>query len=231
MKRNVSIFRQCRGFSLVELLVSMAVFLIVIAIAGDTFNNIISLVSKYSKSEESNIEGIVGLEIIRHDLEQMGFGLPWQFSSGSTVSYAESVTANALTNDFDKTSRDISSENMVPRPFVALDNSAAFSSEFFGVKATTVGISKTSQQWTYIPFHNFSTATVRESRPVAWPSNNLKSDDNNMVIAVRSNFNDSNDDHVLADNSGSYSLYIILLAGSIMRFCHKMIRKLILSTE
>lgn len=181
----------------------MAVFLVVIAIAGDTFNNIVSLVSKYSKSEETNIEGIVGLEIIRHDLEQMGFGLPWKFLSGSAINYAESVDADASTNDHDKTGRLDSNENKIPRALVALNNSSSFASDMLGVKATTVGRSIVSQRYTYIPFHNVSTSTGRISRPVVWPAGNLQ--DNNKVIAIRSNFNNSDDDHILLDKSGDFA--------------------------
>ena len=49
------------------------------------FNTIITNSSKSSKIEESNIEGMIGLEMMRHDLEQMGFGLPWGFEGSSDV--------------------------------------------------------------------------------------------------------------------------------------------------
>jgi prepilin-type N-terminal cleavage/methylation domain-containing protein len=183
------------GYSLVELLVVMAVFLIVLIIASQTFNTIITYSSKYTKSEESNIEGIIGLEIVRHDLEQMGFGLFWDYLPTSSINYNESTDADSSTNDAPH----------APRAFVGLDNFANYSSDFFGVKATTVGSSKASQRWSYISFHNFSTSPVWDSRPINWPSNNLVSGTNgDVVIAVRHNFNDSSDDHLLLDNSGAF---------------------------
>lgn len=173
----------------------MAVFLTVMAIAGVTFNNIISIASKYSRSEESNIEGVVGLEIMRHDIEQMGFGLPWTLLAGSTITYSEAEDTDG------KKLNDASSS--MPRAFVGLNDSAKFTSDLIGIKATTVGRSKVSQRWTYINYHNYSTASGPVSRPIVWPSGNLQKD--NKVIAVRSNFNEEDDDHVLMNDGGTFS--------------------------
>ena len=67
--------RNCKGFTLIELIVVMAVFVVVIAISGDAFKTVLQQASKLFRSEESNIEGIVGLEVFRHDLQQAGYGL------------------------------------------------------------------------------------------------------------------------------------------------------------
>lgn len=150
----------------------MAVFITVLMIAASAFNTIVTNSSKFSKFEESNIEGMIGLEMMRHDLEQMGFGLPWGFSGSLT--YAESTQSNSIMND---------APNGVPRPFVGYNN---LSSAVIGVKASTVGTNKASQRWTYIPFENYS-ATPRESRPVNLGSNTPKPGD--KVIALLTSFN------------------------------------------
>lgn len=194
VKRFSEVRNNTAGFTLIELIVTMAIFLVVIVIASQTFNTMLSNSSRISKSEESNIEGIIGLEVLRHDLEQMGFGLPWQFKSGSSITYNESADAKGL---------ELNDASGVPRAFVGLDGFADYGSDFFTVKASVVGVSRASQRWNYIPYHNFSTATTRESRPVDWPSLNLQTDD--KVIAVRSNFNDATDDHLLIENTtGDY---------------------------
>lgn len=190
-----------KGFSLVELIVTMAVFITVMMIAAQSFNNIVSMSSRVSKSEESNIEGMIGLEVLRHDLEQMGFGLPWGFcrpASGTTdgscvysdIVYAEAADATGATlND---------APGGVPRALAAVNTPAGFLSDFIAVKGTTVGRSKASQRWTYIPFNNFSTSSGLESRPVSWQSNNLKAGSNaDRVTLIRSNFNVESDDHLL----------------------------------
>jgi hypothetical protein len=75
------------------------------------------------------------------------------------------------------------------------------------LKGTTLGSSKSSQRWAYIPYHNYSTSGGRESRPVSYSANNLETGD--KVIIINSNVNDAtNKDHRLivapADNTSFY---------------------------
>ena len=170
----------------------MALFLTVSMIAAQAFKNVTTLSAKYSKSEESTIEGIVGLELLRHDLEQMGFGLLWGYLPGASITYSESADADAATND---------APGNVPRACVVLNNSGAFSSDIIGVKGTTLGSTKASQRWTYVPFHNISSSPSWTSRPLRWPSGNLAPGD--RVIVIRHNFNDPTDDHLLLDTTGT----------------------------
>ena len=196
-----------KGFTLIELIITMSVFLVVIIIAAQTFNTVVTQYSKISKSEESNIEGVIGLEVMRHDIEQMGFGLPWGLISGHTVTYSEADSANwsADTSNYSKMN-DNTTSPPVPRAFVGFDsfanNGANLFGDFIGVKGSTVGRSKAAQLWNYIPYQNYSTASGRESRPVAWPSNNLAAGD--KVIAIRTNFNNPDDDHLLVDSAGTF---------------------------
>lgn len=199
------------GFTLLEVIITMALFIGVMVIASTAFEKIVTQSSKYSKMEESNIEGIIGLEVMRHDLGQMGFGLPWGFSKGypaasgstppstiidSTISYSESVdTLGLLLND---------APGGVPRALASFAAIGAFSSDYIGLKGTSLGSSKTSQRWAYIPYHNYSTSDGRESHPVSYSANNLQSGD--KVIMVNSNVNDTiNKDHrlIVAPNSNT----------------------------
>jgi prepilin-type N-terminal cleavage/methylation domain-containing protein len=197
-----------KGFTLIELIITMAVFLVVIIIAAQTFNTVVTESAKLSKSEESNIEGVIGLEVMRHDLEQTGFGLFWGLLPGSSVPYNEADTTNwsADTTNYAKMN-DNAASPPVPRAFVGFDAFADDGSnllgDFIGVKGSTVGRNKAAQLWNYIPYQNYSTASGRESRPVAWPTNNLAAGD--KVIAIRSNFNNPDDDHLLVDSAGTFT--------------------------
>ena len=208
MHRTHKFKLSCTGFTLIEVLISMSVFIIVLVIAGNAFNTIVSQSTRLSKMEESNIEGIVGLEIMRHDLEQMGFGLPWGWGKpdppavGSTVpntllidavdiDYKEAVDLKGLKlND---------SPSSVPRAFAAQALLGAFSSAHIAVKGSALGSSKVSQRWTRIPFHNM-TASV----PVPSPVSPLKGD---KVIMVTNNFNNANLDHRLIVDPADKSIF------------------------
>lgn len=202
------------GFTLVELVITMTIFIIVLIIASDAFNKIVTQSSKLSRMEESNIEGVIGLEIMRHDLEQAGFGLPWGWgqpdplSSGSivpssllvdntiTLSYSEAADTKGLTlND---------SPNGVPRAVAASAVLGQFSSAHIAIKGSTLGGSKASQRWTNIPYHNYS-ANPRESRPVSGAGTPAVDD---RVIMITANFNDANLDHRLIVDSSSNTFYV-----------------------
>lgn len=65
------------GFTLIELLITMVIFVMVIASASSVFTSLLSQFKQQGKIAETNIEGMVGLEIMRQDIEQAGYGLPW----------------------------------------------------------------------------------------------------------------------------------------------------------
>jgi hypothetical protein len=90
----------------------------------------------------------------------------------------------------------------VPRAFASFAGFGAFNSDYIGVKASSVGGSRAAQRWTYIPFHNLSTSSGRESRPVSFAANNPTVGD--RVIMINSNFNDpDNKDRRLIVDPGS----------------------------
>lgn len=166
-----------RGFTLVELIVVMAVFTVVITIAASSFNTILRHSSSLAKSEESNIEGVIGLEIFRHDLEQTGFGLPWSFPATSPT-YSEATESPANKHN--------ESTNSIPRAIVAANDLAVdvlAGTDYLVLKATTLGRSSASQRWSYV---NYS-STGRP--PKKWQSGNLATDD--RVIVLKRSFTDS----------------------------------------
>src|SRR5664280_1739013 len=89
------------GFTLIEMIVVMAIFIVVIIITSSAFNTVLSQTKKVSKSEESNIEGVIGLEMFRHDLAQAGFGLFTDIDATALPVYDEAAagTQAAKYND------------------------------------------------------------------------------------------------------------------------------------
>lgn len=156
------------GFSLVELLIVMALFVIVLAISADTFTIILRQSSQQAKTAETQIEGIVGLEMLRTDIEHAGYGLPWAFQSG--INYSEAAAepcAGFTTNDAPAT---------VPRAILNCNNTGFNGSDYLVIKSTIAGMNSASQLWSYM-----ETDTTRHVWPSA--SDNLAGTD--MVIAIR----------------------------------------------
>jgi len=173
-----------KGFTLIEMVIVTAVFVIVLMITASAFKTILGQSTKLFRSEESNIEGVIGLEMVRHDLQQAGLGL---FTEPSPVNYTgEALNAPARTyNDF-------SAGTEPPRPIVTGNNVAAAATDpdgsgnytllantdYLVIKATTVGTSKTAQKWTYLAI------SPPNVTPNSWPSTaeNLGSGDNVVLL-------------------------------------------------
>jgi prepilin-type N-terminal cleavage/methylation domain-containing protein len=179
-----------KGFTLVELIVVMAVFIVILVMAGNAFNSILTQNVKVSSSEESNIEGIIGLEMFRHDLEQAGFGLPSGPSPMPTYSEAADAPASGCNE----------SANAVPRAVVAQDSlttGVLANTDYLAIKGTTLGQSPASQRWTYVD----STGV-----PNQWASDNLTPGD--RVIVLQRSFTETGVTNQLLtdDSSGSYEV-------------------------
>jgi prepilin-type N-terminal cleavage/methylation domain-containing protein len=80
-----------RGFTLIELIVVMGIFTGIMLITSYAFERIMKTSSQQLRSAETETEGIVGLEILRADLEHAGYGLPWSFSSPPAAAFAEAA--------------------------------------------------------------------------------------------------------------------------------------------
>src|SRR5690242_6337839 len=77
------------GHTLVELVVTMLIFSVVTALITVSFNRIVGSSSQLTKAAETDIAGMIGLELLRSDLESAGFGLPWSLPAG--VQYHETA--------------------------------------------------------------------------------------------------------------------------------------------
>jgi len=163
-----------RGFNLIELVVVMGIFVGVIAIAGNAFNVVLNHASIQSKTAESNIEGVLGLEMMRKDIASAGFGLPWSFQD--PINYQEAIGTAAVYNDAPSGNpRGVwGADNVTAAPFIT-------GSDYLVVRATSIGTSRAAQRWSYV---NYTGATKPDPmKPFTWPKDNLESA--NGVIVVR----------------------------------------------
>ncbi len=143
------------GFSLVELIITMAVFVLVIAAASGVFTGLLTQFKQQSKIAETNIEGIVGLEILRRDIEHAGYGLPWDLN-GATYLEANNDAATA----HDDTTYNDSTANL-PRAILSGNGAGINGSDVLVVKAVNVATNEASSKWT----HLFTGNTVTEWTP------------------------------------------------------------------
>lgn len=174
------------GFSLVELLIVMAIFLGVIMISTSAFNNILTGAKQQAKSAESNIQGIVGLEILRSDLENAGYGLPWRLSYVDDYEESE-VADNYLANgikpaDFNDKFNASDDTNKVPRGIQSGTATGAEEWEngrdYLVIKSASIGMNATSKKWSFVEGYG-ATSAIKE-----WGSDDFV--ENDRVITLDS---------------------------------------------
>lgn len=159
------------GFTLVELMITIVIFLLVIAAASQVFTGLLTQFKQQSKIAETNIEGVVGLEMFRRDLESAGYGLPWEWTHAA----ASDEAINDGDTAHDDTAYNDTAANAVPRALVSGNGSGAGGSDILVIKAVNVATNTASSKWT----HLFAGNTVTIWTP---STDNLVTNDRVIVI-------------------------------------------------
>lgn len=192
-----------RGYTLVEILVVMVIFIIVVGITGNAFNLIAKQAAQQARTAESNIEGVVGLEMMRKDITSAGFGLPWEFQNA--INYQEADAGETLASVYNDAPsgvpRAVSGGNdLTP----GNQNQLLEGSDYLVIRSTPVGATQAAQRWSYM---NYTGATKPPSpmTPKSWTLENLAADD--LVIVVTMNFTPPVSKVLIMDNNTFYAKY------------------------
>lgn len=130
------------GFSLVEMIVAMGLFMIIMLITSNAFNRLIIASGSLMKSAESNIEGVVGLESLRKDVAQAGYGLPWTVQGRYSSAVDMPVTTPVLKSYTSLNDAPLGS----PRAIGSLDNKGYNGSDYLAIKSTVAGMSNATRK-------------------------------------------------------------------------------------
>lgn len=142
-----------RGYTLVELVIVMAIFMAVIIISSQAFNNILSMSAQQTKSSESDTQGVIGLEMLRVDLEHAGYGLPWLLSFPAEFDEAQAASGFLApgidTESFNDKYNATNDTNKVPRAIQA-GTSATDGRDYLVIKSLLAGMSDVTKKWTFV---------------------------------------------------------------------------------
>ncbi|MBT0652825.1 prepilin-type N-terminal cleavage/methylation domain-containing protein [Geomobilimonas luticola] len=203
--------REQRGFSLVELIIVMGIFMIIIMVTTQSFETIVTQASQQGKSAQTQIEGIVGLEVLRADLEQAGFGLPWLFSSALTgTAYTE---VNVGTNEpvaFPSTiasAEFFNDTSPISPPRAILNGSTMFNydtsinkgSQYLVLKSSVAGIDPVAKKWTSVAYTEAGPATT------TWGQADRDLGDNDRIIVIKTTFANNLPKQQLMVKGGQFS--------------------------
>jgi hypothetical protein len=124
-------------------MIALAIVMVVLYAAINFFIVSVRQYKVQTKITETNVEGILGLELLRQDLESLGYGLPWNMDN--TIAYTERTGNGSALNDGDGTAPD-----PPPKAVLSIDN-AAFTvnnSDYLVIKSARVGMSDAAGKWT-----------------------------------------------------------------------------------
>jgi len=161
------------GFTMVELLITMGIFVLAIAAISGVFIPLLSQFKQQSRAAETQIEGIVGVDILRRDINSAGYGLLWGIPSG--VTYQEAANAPASTYNDATTG--------IPRGILSGDNITATGiltgTDYLVIKATNIALNDAAPKWTDVLVHSGGGKTVR-----SWGSSVEDLNTNDRVIVL-----------------------------------------------
>jgi prepilin-type N-terminal cleavage/methylation domain-containing protein len=183
------------GFTLIELMVTMVVFVLVMAAASQVFTGLLTQFKQQSKIAETDTEGIIGLEILRRDIEHAGYGLSWVIPAG--INYEEASAAEAAVyND---------APNNPPRAIISGNNvtfgwpNAVFNdSDYLVIKATNVARNAPARRWTHL-----STGDVKR----IWDIANENFVNGDRVIVLSPGTSDANRRSLVVSGGGFHTTY------------------------
>jgi len=162
--------RRQNGFSLIELMVSLAIVMLVLVAAIDFFIISLRQYKVQTKIVETNLGGIVGLELLRKDVDSMGFGLPWNNLPAYTERTAAPAAVLAL-NESPNAPRAVAGINA---PTFTVNNS-----DYLVIRSAMVGMNDAAGKWT--------TLTQSDVKRAWTPaSENLQNTDRVIVMSLGS---------------------------------------------
>ncbi len=144
--------RKDSGFSIIELIIAMALVVFVIAAASNIFVNILGQFKQQGKISETQIEGVIGFDILRRDIEHAGLGLPWNVSDNVGVP----VNWNTLTTYTEASVLPASNYNdgpaNAPRAILSGNGIGLNGSDHVFIKSTNAALTDTGHKWSHIGF-------------------------------------------------------------------------------
>lgn len=186
------------GFTLIELIIVMALVLIVFVMSTDTFSVLIRHSRQQSQVVVAEFEGIMGLEILRADIEQAGFGLPWSFQNA--ISYLEAQ--DSPESDYND------SPSNPPRAILSGNNvvHTCNNSDYLVIKSTVTARNETSEKWSYIVKNDMAA----NAQPHRWdPGTNerINFKTNERIIAIKPSVGEARITQLIMDGANFYTSY------------------------
>lgn len=205
--------RHDHGYTLVELVVVMLIFSIVMTLISVSFNRIVTSSGQLVKSVETDIGGLIGLELFRCDLELAGFGLFWSMPTAVSYNEAESeILVDGCSGGCPNADASLFNDGLPqipcnpPRAYVIGDKVGYNDSDYLVLKGTPLAMNQTSRSWAYLNYSS-PTETLIKSSKSSIPDTELIPGKGQRVIVVKSGVSAAGvPRRELVTNGGTFSL-------------------------
>lgn len=162
--------RNEKGFTLIEIMITLVILVVVLTAASGLFVTLLGQYKQQSKIAETGMERLVGLEILRRDVEHAGYGLPWNFQTA--IAYNEA--ASGVLND---------APSGIPRAILSVNSGLFTNSDRLIVKSAFVGRNPMCQRWMLLPSSGVPPPWTPDP-PSSELGTNLRNGDRVIVLQV-----------------------------------------------
>ena len=168
------------GFSMIELLIAMTLFLVVIIAATGVFAPLLMSSKQQASKIETDIEGIVGLDILRRDIKQADIGLPWDLNGAV---YLEADNTQNVTLQDEEWYND--SPGNVPRALVSGNDDGdgvqglqglPAASDVLVIKSVIIAGNDVSRKWAHVNQNNIVNEWI--------PDTDKLETDNRVIVLI-----------------------------------------------
>jgi len=193
--------KQEKGFTLVELMITMVLFVFVMAAGSQIFSGLLTQFKQQSKITETNIEGVVGLEMLRQDIEKAGYALPFVIPAG--ISYPEAINSPSglpysPANYNETTSGGTTNP---PRAVLSGDGAGLNGSDVLIIKAVNVAQKIVTEKWSHLTLKD-GVLTKK-----TWDVAGENFADGDYVMALTTGTTDSNRRTLVVSDGSFYKPY------------------------
>lgn len=204
--------RNNKGFTLIEMMVAVLIFTFVLLATTSVYIPLVGQFGQQTKISESQINSMVGLELLKSDVTNAGYGIFWSVLNNITLNYNEAVFDPAAAND---------SSGNVPRAIVLGNNLAAAvgivpNTDYLVVKSasasnlcistakcgSTVVSNATSKKWTYI---NYPLGTAAASVNIWGTAEDMTDGVDNVITILPASSDGTTKNVLIVDGAGNFS--------------------------
>jgi hypothetical protein len=199
----------------------MVVFVFFSVAASQMFAGLLTQFKQQSKMAETSIEGVVGLEILRQDIDHAGYGLPWNIIGvadwASLANYNEAISTGGSANPTAFNDGNPASNLPVPantkrapRAILSGDNTGINGSDYLVIKSIIIG--KSANNFNAGKWQFFHTGTSNNMKTWYTPITEYVCRDDNgneypnaRTIIISPGTNDSNSKSLIVAGGTYYT--------------------------